>query len=176
MNSNTIDELKKSNIDHNSAIINRRVTSRNFNNSINMFSIDKKRVLITIKVFKIVQIEIFNLFINRVITIKTMFTIINNDKITTITINSITINSIIINSITINSITINLVTIKINKITQINFQTFSNRSFYQRRHNVCKSRLIKQTSTNTIWIVHHHNYLIMLNIFNVLWKFWNKQK
>ena len=119
MSSNTIDESKKLNIDHNSTITNRHVTSRNHNNSINMFLIDKKRVLTTIIAFKIVQIETFNFFINFVVTIKTMLTIINNDKITTIT----------INSITINSITINFVTIKINKITQINFQTFSNRSF-----------------------------------------------
>ena len=122
-----------------------------------MLLIDKKRVLTTIIAFKIVQIEIFNFFINFVVTIRTMFTIINNDKITTTT----------INSTTINSITINFVTIKINKIIQINFQTFSNRNFCQRRHNVCKSRSIKQTSTNTIRIVHHCNHLITSNIFNV---------
>ena len=116
-----IDELKKSKVDHMSAIINRRhVIIRSRSSSINITLIDKKQISITIAIIN-VYIETFNsIFFNLVTSIRIMFTIISNVKITT---------NIQINLITINSITINLVTIKINKTFKINSQTHSSFRF-----------------------------------------------
>ena len=98
-----------------SAIINRRhAIIKNHNSSINIILINKKQISTTIAIIN-VRIEIFNsTFFNFVISIKTMFTIINSNNIKTITNTQINLN-------TINSITINLVTIKINKTFKINF-------------------------------------------------------
>ena len=159
-----IDESKKLNIAFNRATtINRRrfATTRDYSSS-NMISIliDKTRFLITIMIFKIDRIEIFN-FLFSFVRLISKFTIINIHNsarfMKIIKINFVTIKNS--KNIQINSITISLT-------IQINSQTFSNNNrFYQLFNFDFKLQSINQTfQKNTISVVNRCNHSTILEI------------